>query len=291
MSKHFLLNPEVSYSSKEDVVELEKNTLSKRLDGYNSIKEKNAKVITNLSIPLKHTVGRVIVTVNLEYKNSHRFEDGTEIYIGRDFNNLNRRETQPVNAIVISAENIPKGAEVLVHHNCFHDTNKIFDCEDLIEGETSNDVQYFSIKENECFLWRKDTTEWQPCTIFETALRVFKPYEGVLENIEPTKLKDVLFVTSGELKGKCVSTLKNCDYEIIFLNENGVEQRVIRFRPFGDKENQREEEATCVLNDITEKVNNGELLIGLNTSDCNKFKSDFIDEAEQQINSSDFPFS
>lgn len=268
MSKFFVLNPEASFSSPKEVEVIENSVLSKRNESYNQIKDRNKKAIYKSYLPLKHTVGRVIVIVNLEYKNSHRFEDGTEIYIGRDFNNLNRRETQPVNAIVIDAENIPSGAEVLIHHNACHDTYKIFDYEDMVEGETSNDIQYFSIKENECFLWRKGSSTWNPCTVFETALRVFKPYVGVLENIPPTKIKDVLYVTSGELKGSCISTLKGCDYEVVFLNEKGIEERVIRFRASGDVINQREPEAICIMNELTEKVNNGEYLIGLNEDDC-----------------------
>jgi len=268
--KYIILDESIKSLSKEDVLEVEANMQNIRNEGYVKSRE-SAKKIIQKDIPFKAPKGRVIVKVDLEYKNSHKFEDGTEIYIGRDFNNLNRRETMPVNAIVIDAEHIPSGAEVLIHHNACHDTYKIFDYEDMVEGEVSNDIQYFSIKESDCFLWRKDTTEWQPCTVFDTALRVFKPYIGTLENIPSTKIKDTLFVTSGNLKGKCVSTPKSCDYEIVFNDLDGKEHRIIRFRPFGDEENQREPEAICLLNDLTEKINNGELLVGLNESDCKMF--------------------
>ena len=59
--------------------------------------------------------GRVIISVDHEKKNSHTFEDGTTIRLERDWNNLNRRETQPVNAIVIDGEGIKDGAEILIH--------------------------------------------------------------------------------------------------------------------------------------------------------------------------------
>ena len=65
---------------------------------------------------LKHVEGRIIVSVDHESKNSHKFADGTVIRLERDYNNLNRRQTQPTNAIVISGKDISKGSEILIHH-------------------------------------------------------------------------------------------------------------------------------------------------------------------------------
>ena len=48
--------------------------------------------------------GKVVVSVDHEKKNSYTFENGVTIRMERDWNNLNRRETQPVNAIVIDGE-------------------------------------------------------------------------------------------------------------------------------------------------------------------------------------------
>ena len=62
--------------------------------------------------------------------------------------------------------------------------------------------------------------EWNPIEPFATALRVFRPYEGVIEGIPPTQLKNALFVTSGDLKGKVVSTIKASDYCIVFNDMN-----------------------------------------------------------------------
>ncbi len=41
--------------------------------------------------------------------------------------------------------------------------------------------------------------------------------------------------------GKVVATLKAVDYEVIFQDTNGRENRIIRFRPFGDPKTKREE--------------------------------------------------
>ncbi len=266
MSKHFVIDPKTNHLKSEDIFSIEKNQLAKSTDAWEQREQKAYNAMSN-DIPLKHTVGRVIVVANVEYKNYAKLND-TKIRLERQFNNLNRRETEPVNATVVSSENMPKGAEVLIHHNALHDTNRIFGAEKLINNESSADVKYYSIKENECFLWRIDKSQWNPCAIFETALRVFKPYDGLLENVPHTRIKDVLYCTSGKLKGKVVSTLKGCDYEVIFQNENLIEERIIRFRPFGDEGNFREPEAIAIMDDLTKLVKNGKYFVGLSEKDC-----------------------
>ena len=216
---------------------------------------------------LKHVEGKVIVAVDLESKNSHTFSDGTKIRLERDYNNLNKRETQPTNAIVVSGANIPAGSEILIHHNANSDTNKITNHTALSGKETGSDIKYYSIPEEQCFLWKDEIGEWKPIAPYETALRVFKPYKGFLEGIEPTLLKQTLYCTSGELKGKVVATLEACDYQVVFQDTNGQEGNVIRWRPNGDAKG-REEEAVAIMNELTEMVENGELLVGLTKSDA-----------------------
>lgn len=266
MSKYFVIDPKQNPLSKKDIDSLHSEFLESNDSNWSKREGKIKETIQEFP-PLKATQGRVVIKIDTQFKNNVAF-NGTTIRLERQFNNLNRRETEPVNAIVVDAENIPTGAEVLVHHNSCSDTNRIFGAEKLLQGDVSPDIKYFSIKDNECFLWRNSGEEWQPCTIFATALRVFKPYTGVLENIPHTKIKDTLYVTSGELKGKVVATTKASDYCIVFNDEKGVEHSVIRFRPFGDIENEREEEAIAVLDELTLKVNKKELFLGINEKDC-----------------------
>lgn len=220
---------------------------------------------------LEHTEGRVIIRVDLDFKNWHTFSDGTQIRLERDYENLNRRETQPINAICISGEGIKPGSEVLIHHNATTETYKINNYKPLSGENISGNVQYFSIPSEQCFIWR-DGDVWKPLPPYETALRVFEPYKGVLDGIYPQKLKHTLFVTSGELKDKVVATEKAVDYEIVFQDINGMEGRIIRFRPFGDPKTNKEEEAIAIMNELTKKVLNGDLLIGLSTTDCKPFE-------------------
>ena len=69
-----------------------------------------------------------------------------------------------------------------------------------------------------------------------------------------------------------MSTVKASDFEIIFQDRDGKENRIIRFRPFGDKENDREEEAIAIFDDITSLVKNGKYFVGLNDKDCEPIK-------------------
>lgn len=216
---------------------------------------------------LKHVEGRVVVKVDLEGKNWWTFKNGLKIRLERQFDNLNRRETEPVNGYVISAAGIQEGAEILIHPNAVTETNLITNYRPISGEETGSDTKYYSISEDQCFAWC-DNGVWKPIQPYETALRVFKPYIGVLEGIKPTQIKDALYVTSGELTGKVVMTVKAADYEIIFQNIDGREGRLIRFRPFGDPKTQREEEAIAILDEATQMVASGDWFVGLSVSDC-----------------------
>jgi hypothetical protein len=134
----------------------------------------------------------------------------------------------------------------------------------------ASDIKYYSLPESECFLWRANGGEWQPIRPYETALRVFRPYKGELYGIANQQLKDILYVTSGELKGVVVKTLKACDYCIVFQGSNGQASEIIRFRPFGDDNAKMEAEAIAILHELTGQVKNGELLVGIFPNDCKK---------------------
>lgn len=235
---------------------------------------------------LRHTDKRIVIKVDLESKNSHTFEGGETIRIERQYNNLNQRETQPVNATVVSAEYIPSGSEILIHHNCTHEVNRIFDYENLSGESEASSVKYFSIPEGDCYAWRDKDGELKPMKDFIFALRVFEPYTGFLEGIEPKLLKDILYITSdGLLQNKVVHVLKSSDYEIIYQDVNGQEARVIRLR-HSDEEDLDREEVSVINHDLTEKVNNGTLYVGLSTSDCQPIKTTTTNEVTCHTNSS-----
>jgi hypothetical protein len=265
--KHFLVNPYKGETDKETINLLrEKGELFiKQWDESVSVAKKQ-KIEEEDNLTYVHD--RIIVKADIDFKNSHKFSNGLVIRRERKFNEFNRRITEPVNVIVISGENIQKGAEILVDHNALHETNRIYDYKNSFENEGSDKIRYFSIPITECYAWRVGKESWKPMPTFEFALRVFEPYKGVIAGIEPKQLKDMLYVTGGELKGKVVKTLVACDYQIIFQGDDGREDCLIRFRPFGDPVRKMEEEAIAILHDETDKVNKGKLLVGYSIKDA-----------------------
>ena len=219
---------------------------------------------------LKAPSNRVIIKVDLESKNSHTFKDGTKIKLERVYDNFNMRYVKPVNAEVVDAKDIPVGAEILIHHNATHDTYKIFNYQ-RPTTEASSDIQYFSIPIEECFMWREGKGSiWNALNNFVTALRIFKPYKGMLQGIEPEVMNNKLYITSGELKGRAVNTVISSDYEIIYQNDDGTEGRIIRLRYFPDGNDRNE--IIAINDNMTELVESGELLVGYNKSDAKQLK-------------------
>lgn len=265
MSKFFLINPNKEHLDTTDVFQIEKQKVEK-INASMTALEIIASDVFHEEDTLKHVDGKVIVKVDMEGKNSHRFQDGTTIRRERQFNNLNFRETSPVNAVVISAENLPKGVEILVDYHAIHDSNKIFNYKNK-----SKQIRYYSIKENDCYLWRDENNQWLPLPPYELGLRVFEKFDSIISWMKPEKMEDVLYVTTGKLKGNVVMTLKACDYECVFQDVNGKEGNRIRFLPFGDERVNKDPEAIAIMHELTEKVNKGGLLVGLTVSDCNVF--------------------
>jgi len=217
---------------------------------------------------LKAPANRVIIKVDLESKNSHTFKDGTKIKLERVYDNFNMRYVKPVNAEVVSAKDIPVGSEILIHHNATHDTYKIFNYQ-RPTAEASSSMQYFSIPIEECFMWRdKKGSTWNALNNFITGLRIFEPYTGFLEGIEATLIKNKIYVTSGELEGNVVGTVISSDYEIIYQDDDGTEGKIIRLRYYPDGNDRNE--VISIEHELTNKVKNGELLVGYNISDAKK---------------------
>lgn len=212
---------------------------------------------------------RIICSVDMEYKNKHLLGYGLEIKLSRNVDEFDKRITQPVNGMVIDAENIPKGAEVLLNHNATHDLHKLFGYHGISGVAIADNIQYFSIPTQDVYAWRIGNGKWQPLYPYELALRVFKPYEGSITGIKPTLIPNKLYITTGNLKGKVAVTRHHSDYEIIFQNEHGKEERLIRVRHFGETEDFREQ-IMGIDNIFTEKIINGKLHVGYNQFDAKK---------------------
>ena len=85
----------------------------------------------------------------------------------------------------------------------------------------------------------------------------------------PNELKDILYITTGELKGKVVHVLKASDYTIIYQELNGKEGQIVRIRHSQDDTFDREE-VVAIDHDLTDLVSREKLLIGITAKDCKK---------------------
>mgnify|MGYP003342691168 CR=1 FL=1 len=217
---------------------------------------------------IKHVSGRVIVKVDVEGKNSHTFQDGTKIRIERGYNNLDRKHTEQVLGEVVSSETIPMGAMILFHHNAIHPVNRINNHNQLSGEDIASGIHYYSFREDECFVWKmpEDKT-WNPTKGFGLCLYLFEPYVGTLLGIPPKKIKNVLYIASGgNYSGNACNCLHATGMPIIFINEKGVEETVIRLRTY-EEETDREE-VIAVNHKITELVKEGKVLVGINHKEC-----------------------
>lgn len=226
---------------------------------------------------LMHKQGRVVVKIDLQGKNSHTFENGQTIRLEREYNNLNRREVSPVNATVVSAENIPEGSTILIHHNSTHDSNRIFDYGELSGEAEADTVKYFSIPEEDCYAWLDDAGNPYPLKNFAFALRVYEPYLGLVQGVQPNLLKNVLYLTTSNLKGCVCGTLKAVDYQIVYQGIDGREKNLIRLRHSDDEEIEREE-VIYIDHQLTDKVNEGKLFVGLSPLTATPIKTTTTNE-------------
>lgn len=219
---------------------------------------------------LKTVQGRVVLLVDPEQKNWFTFQNGQTIRLERDYENFDRSYTQQVLGTCLDAETIPKGALVLFHFNAIHDVNTVFNHKALSGEEIAAGIKVISIPEWECFLWKMPgEKDWQPLKGFAIAERVFRPYEGLIAGIEPKRIVNVLYIKTGELKGRVCRTLTASDYTIKFRNEKGVDEAIIRVRHFEDEYHEREE-LIAIDHTLTEQVNQGKLLVGYSPTECSR---------------------
>jgi hypothetical protein len=206
---------------------------------------------------------KIIVEVDLESKNSHTFQDGTKIRLERGYDNFNGRYTNPVNGVLVDGMGLKPGTPVIMHHNTIHDTNKVFSVRNKPLCGT------YSVPIDECYLYFDKSVypsylgKWKPFPHFSLALRLFEPYKGAIQGIQPTLIKNKLYITDGEYSGNVMAVLKSSDYEVIFQDQDGKEKRIIRVRSSGERD-----EMVAMEHDLTNKVNMCEVLIGLSPSEA-----------------------
>lgn len=220
---------------------------------------------------IKPAKGRLLIKCDRDFKNNHTFKDGTTIRLERNVNNLNHRETMPVQGTLLYPYmDAPLGSLIMFHHNSIHPSNEIFNHSELSGEEIASNIGLYSIPESECYLYLPpNTNKWLPIQGYAIGLRVFEPYKGILKGIPPKKMQNTLYVKTGIYKNKIVRTVKATDYEMVFRNQEGREERIIRFRTYYPDYNDREE-VLFVEEKLTSDLLKGKLLVGLTETDCEK---------------------
>lgn len=263
---------ETPRSSKKDVELRKKEIMEENLLLHQKEVERSNNFYKNNSFNLKHVKGRVIVKVDMDQKNFYTLSNGVTLKVERKYDNLDRSYTQQILGVVISAEHIPTDALLLFHFNSAHDSNLITNHSGLSGDEVASGIKIYSFVEAECFLWKMlGDEEWQPTKGFAIAERVYKPYEGRLVGLTPQLFKDTLFIKTGEYKGKVVKTLKACDYNILFRNEKGVDEHIVRCRHF-ENETHTREEIIAVDENLTEQLYSGKLWVGTTPQNAKPIK-------------------
>lgn len=198
---------------------------------------------------MKATQGNVLVRMDLTQKERYKFSNGQEIYISRG-HEYNLRLDNPNVAEVIHSEKIPAGSIVLMHHNAVHDTYKVFEIKD---------ENVYSVPSDMIFLY-DNGYGWIQNEGFVISQRIFKPYEGLIIGMQPELVKNRLYILKGLYEGKCVVTLDNAAYRIVYFLE-GREHSIIRTRI-------REIVAEDV--ELGKKIEVGEYLVGTTAKDAAK---------------------
>jgi len=192
--------------------------------------------------------GSVLVEIDIDKKNWHSVE-GTDVMLRleRGVENFNRRETEPVQGIMVSGDidGCSPGDELLLHHNSTHEMHEVAG----VELEYPKKV--FSVPISMVYGFNSSGV-WKPTPGFFFGLRVFKLPTGIISH-DPIKIKDTVHVFTGSNKGLVVITLKSCDYEIVF-QDRGREASLIRIR---------DEEVLAVDNESLKKIQKGEYISGV----------------------------
>lgn len=204
---------------------------------------------------------RILIKANREKKNSFQLTEDVNIKLVRGIENFDRKQTEPVQGIVVNSEIVPIGSEVLMAHNSLHPVNEIFDHKLELDD---NEVLY-AIPKREVYFYKEKGGNWKPLEGYLVILKLFKPYSGILQGIPPTEIVDKFWVVEGEYKHQVVIADKFCFYTIIFQGEKGREEHVSRMRS-------DEFELHGISGELTEHVLSGELLIGETAETAKKFE-------------------
>ena len=190
--------------------------------------------------------------------------------------NFNLREDRASFGYVLNSQTIPTGAACLVHHLSIEPTYEVpYIHYFLTEEEIKEGFKVYNVPVDMCYCYRELGGEWTPCENFLITQRVYEPAAKIKGGLilpdnmnQPTRVKGVMYIVKGfdtegggkvDLSGHVAITTENCDYQIIWHEEDNKEYSLIRTR---------NREVMGLNNYLTERVNQKKLFLGLKELDC-----------------------
>lgn len=213
---------------------------------------------------MRHVGKNVIIKMDVTQKTKYALTEKVVIEIIRNFN-FNQREDRASFGYVVDGEGFKSDVECVCHYLALEPNYTIENETILTEKEKREGFKVMSLPIDMVFA-TNDGNGWIPCKDFLITERIFLPYNGNLTGIEPQEVKNRMYVVAGydeegliDLSGKCVVTLENAAYHVIWHNTEHREESLIRTRG---------REVTAIDEGMTMGVNEGKYLIGLSANNC-----------------------
>lgn len=219
--------------------------------------------------------GKILIKMNIKQKEKYALTDDINIAIEKGYN-FNLREDRASFGYIIQGNGLPVGAACLLHHLAIEKGYEVPYIHYFIsEQDISNGFKVYNIPVDMCFAYREGKGEWTPCDNFLITKRIFKKQVEVKGGLIlpdsinlPERVKGKMYVVSGfdkeegnntDLSGLVCLTTENCDYQIIWHEEDNKEYSLIRTR---------NREVMAIDYDTSNLVNENKLYLGLTDRDC-----------------------
>lgn len=222
---------------------------------------------------VKSINGKILIKMNIKQKEKFALTEDINIAIEKGYN-FNLREDRASFGYILDGNKMTKGSACLVHHLSIEPTYEVpFLQYFLSDEDIKKGFKVYNIPVDMCFCYREGHSEWQPCENFLITQRIFKKTAEVKgglilpDNINlPERVKGKMYVVKGfdtesgvDLSGLVCITTENCDYQIIWHEEDNKEYSLIRTR---------NREIMAIDYDTTNLVNENKLYLGLTDRDC-----------------------
>lgn len=215
---------------------------------------------------MKALRNKILVKVPTLQKEEYALTESTIIYLATGYD-FNLRADRPALGYVIDGDNLPEGVKCLINYLAIEPSYIVENEDILTDKEKREGYKVYSIPVDMCFCIKLND-EWTPCKNFLLTERIFLPYNGKIVGVEPQRVKNRMYVVKGndewdgeitDISGKVVTSLDNCDYEIIWHDTDHRKYHLIRTM---------HREITGIDEGMTQDVKKGKYLVGISPTNC-----------------------